>query len=218
MFADMFMEGPVNPGSASFVSSVLREIKTSLRGEPHTFSEVRRMMEDARVNGAGLLDVLQEHHRFLNESIVVLLDADSTVDDKQRHLSRFLRLLNMHGRAEEETLYRSLQQHASHEVVREGLVGKDQHEIAFQLAAGLREMDFRNNWTDDADAKTKVLASLVHHHLKEEEKVMFPLAKKSLLPGELFALTSDYLDLCEYYLDGDRAVSTSTFVMWPLNS
>ncbi len=208
----------MSTGNTSFVTSMLHEIKASLRGEPHTFTEVRRMMEDARINGEGLIDVLQQHHRFLNESIVVLLDHESTTPEKQMHLTRFLRLWDMHGRAEEETLYRSLRFHSSHEVVREGLVGKDEHEIAFQLSSDLHAMNYQVEWTDDADAKTKVLAGLVQHHLKEEEKVMFPLAKKSLLPGEFLVLTSDYLDLCEFYLDGDRTINTTTFVMWPLNS
>ncbi len=207
----------MDTGSTSFVTSMIHEIKASLRGEPHTFTEIRRMMEDARNNETPLIEIMVQHHRFLNESIVVLLDQESSRNEKQMHLARFLRLLEMHGHAEEETLYRSLRLHTSHDVVREGLAGKDEHEIAFQLAADLRSLDFQSNWSDDADAKTKVLADLVHHHLKEEEKVMFPLAKRSLLPGEFLVLTGDYLDLCEFYLDGDRS-SATTFVMWPLNS
>ncbi len=208
----------MDSNNTSFVASMLHEIKASLRGEPHTFSEVRRMMEDARINGEGLIEILQQHHRFLNESIVVLMDDESSTSEKQMHLARFLRLWDMHGRAEEETLYRSLRSHTAHEVVREGLVGKDEHEIAFQLASDLRAMDYQSEWTDNADAKTKVLSGLAHHHLKEEEKIMFPLARKALLPGEFMVLASDYLDLCEFYLDGDRTPNVAAFVMWPLNS
>jgi hemerythrin-like domain-containing protein len=123
----------------------------------------------------------------------------------------------MHARAEGETLYRSLMAHSNHEVVREGLVGRDEHDIAFKLEGDLRLLNFQTEWTDDADAKMKVLAGLVHHHLKEEEKVMFPLARKSLLAGEFTVLASDYLELCEFYLDGDRRTSVAAFVSWPLN-
>lgn len=208
----------MDTSSTSFVSSMIHEIKASLRGEPHTFTEIRTMLEDARIEEVPLIDILQQHHRFLNESIVILLDHDSSTVEKQMHLVRFLRLLDMHARSEEETLYRSLHRHTSHDVVREGLIGKDEHEIAFQVANDLRVLDFQTRWSDDVDAKAKVLAGLVHNHIKHEERVMLPLAKKSLLPGEFVVLATDYLDLCEFYLDGEQRAALPSFVMWPLNN
>lgn len=207
----------------TFVSSMIHEIKASLRGEPHTFNEIRYMMDDARIGEMDFIELLQQHHRFLNESIVVLLDKESMTSEKQMHLERFLRLLDMHAHAEEETLYRSLVRHRDHDVKREGLVGQDEHAIAFQLATELKGMGFESgmssvsDWTDDVDAKAKVLAGVVAHHIKEEESIMFPLARRSLLPGEFLVLAGDYLDICEFYLDGENRVLAPTVMTWPIN-
>lgn len=195
--------------------SLIHEIRATLRGEPHTITEIRNIIEDARIGEYDLIEVLLQHHRFVNESIVVLLDVESTSQEKQMHLSRFLRLLEMHGHAEEETLYRILIRHSERDVIRQGLVGQDEHEIAFQLVSDLRAMEFQSIWTDDVDAKTKVLADLIHHHILEEERVMFPLARKSLLPGEFAVLASDYLDVCEFYLDGEQRLAPQAFISWP---
>lgn len=207
----------------SFVSNMLHEIRASLRGEPHTFNEIRNMMDDARIGETDFIEILQQHHRFLNESIVVLLDKESMTSEKQMHLERFLRLLDMHAHAEEETLYRSLVRHQDHDVKREGLVGQDEHAIAFQLANELKGMGFESSlnsvadWTDDVDAKAKVLAGVVAHHIKEEENIMFPLARRSLLRGEFLVLASDYLDICEFYLDGESRMITPTIMTWPIS-
>lgn len=202
---------------ASFVSTVIHEIKNSLRGEPHTFNEIRTMIEDARIAEVGFVEILQQHHRFLNESVTILVDRDSLPVEKQIHLDRFIRLWEMHGHAEEETLYRSLKRHENHGVHREALVGQDEHDLAFRLADELKASGYMNEWTDDIDAKAQVLANLVASHLLEEEGVTFPIAKKALLAGELQVLASDYLDLCEFYLDGDSRILIPTLMTWPIN-
>ena len=202
----------------SLVATIIHEIKNTLRGEPHSFSEIRNMMDEARINETDFFEILLQHHRFLNESIVVLVDHESSVIEKQVHLERFLKLLEMHGHAEEETLYRSLCRHEDHDVKRIGLVGKDEHELAFRLVDELKNADYITRWDDDVDAKAEVLANLTANHLLEEEGSMFPIAKKALLPGEFIALSSDYLDLCEFHLDGESRVLAPTYLTWPLRT
>lgn len=206
----------MDSNSSSFVATVIHEIKSSLRGEPHTFNEIRYMIEDARIAETEFIEVLHQHHRFLNESIVVLTDHDSLTVEKQIHLDRFLRLFEMHGHAEEETLYRSLIRHENHDVKREGLVGQDEHDIAFKLVNDLKVSDYMVEWTDDVDAKAQVLANLVAGHLLEEEGVLFPLARRALLAGEMLVLAADYLDLCEFYLDGEARVLAPESMTWPI--
>ncbi|CAN5666881.1 hypothetical protein BH10BDE1_BH10BDE1_15870 [soil metagenome] len=202
----------------SIVATLIHEIKNTLRGEPHTFSEIRYMIEDARIDETPFMDVIQQHHRFLNESIALLVDNDSTRPEKQIHLDRFLRLLEMHSKAEEQTLYRSLSRHQRHEVRREAMVGQDEHAIIEQLANELKDSDYLSEWTDDIDAKAQVLANLVANHFFEEEGVMLPLARRSLLPAEMQVLASDYLDLCEFYLDGDTRDAQPIMMSWPLTT
>ena len=174
----------MDSNSTSFVATVIHEIKNSLRGEPHTFNEIRIMIEDARISEAGFIEVLHQHHRFLNESIIILTDKESLDVDKQIHLDRFLRLWEMHARAEEETLYRSLVRHESHEVKREGLVGQDEHDIAFRLYDDLKNSDYMVEWTDDIYSKAQVLANLVSAHVLEEEGILFTFAGRTFGSGE----------------------------------
>ncbi len=202
----------------SLVATIIHEIKNSIRGEPHSFSEIRNLIDEARIDETDFFEILLQHHRFLNESIVILMDHESEVVEKQNHLERFLKLLEMHGHAEEETLYRSLTRHEDHDVRRAGLVGLDEHELAFRLIDELKGSDYLNVWSDDIDAKAEVLANLTANHLLEEEGMLFPLARRALLPGEFIVLASDYLDLCEFHLDGESRVLAPTFLTWPIRS
>ena len=176
------------------------------------------MIEDARVDETPLMDVIQQHHRFLNESIALLVDSESSRPEKQIHLDRFLRLLEMHSQAEEQTLYRSLSRHHRHEVRREAMVGQDEHAIMEQLANELKDSRYLVEWTDDIDAKAQVLATVVANHFFEEEGVMLPLARRSLLPAEMQVIASDYLDLCEFYLDGDPTETPPMVIGWPITT
>lgn len=202
----------------SFMATIIHEIKNSIRGEPHTIGEIRSAIEESRLNESDIFQIISEHHRFLNESVVILLDRDSSTVEKQIHLDRLLQLFDMHSRAEEETLYRSLARHSDPEARRAGLVGIDEHEIAHNLADDLESSSFLSQWTDDIDAKAQVLATLLSNHMLEEEGVVFPLARKSLLAGELLVIASDYLDLCEFELDGEARQIAPTFLTWPLDT
>jgi hemerythrin-like domain-containing protein len=83
--------------------------------------------------------------------------------------------LILHTEIEEEIFYPALRD-ASKEAgdkLDEALV---EHASAKDLIAQIQEMDPED---DLYDAKVKVLSEQVEHHVKEEEKEMFPMAKKS---------------------------------------
>lgn len=197
---------------------LIYEIKSTFRGEPHTFTEIRYMLEDARLQEVSYVEVIRQHHSFLNESIVILIDPEPSISDKQLHLDRFLRLLEMHSKAEEETLYRLLARHGSHEVRCEALLGQLEHEQIRLLADELKSYRYRTAWTPEIEKKARVLANSVADHIFEEEGAFFPVANRSLLHGEMLVLVEDYLDLCEFYLDGDARAESSPTLSWPLMS
>src|SRR4051812_47935821 len=62
---------------------------------------------------------------------------------------------------------------------------KEEHQVAKYLLTGLEELQ-----PDDEqyDARVKVLCEYVMHHVKEEEKEMFPQAQKRLSAKRLEAL------------------------------
>ncbi len=169
---------------------------------PTSLDNVRdSLSESARAHD--FLGLLRQHHVFLLESIDRLLDAEAMAGEKQGSLQRLLRLLNMHGRAEEETLYLRLRNSAVKNARMQGLVGHDEHDIAFQLGDELEELGFDSRWTEEIDAKAKVLALTIQNHIREEERDMFPVAAEYLKAEDLNSDVPSYLLKCRAYLETD---------------
>ncbi|RYZ81928.1 MAG: hemerythrin domain-containing protein [Proteobacteria bacterium] len=171
--------------------------------EPHSFDEIRMELDEAIGSTPDFIHFLKTHHDYLEESIEVLTDMKSSVTDKQEHLSRFLVLLDMHGHAEEETLYRRLVGDDLKDARVEGLGAQDEHDIAYLMGDELIAMDFTNTWSDQIESKAKVLATLVQNHIKEEESVMFKLASHQFDAVEFDKLSKDYVLKCAMYLEAD---------------
>ena len=168
--------------------------------EPHTLQQVRASIDTDAQQETGFIALLKEHHSFLEESIMVIMDPKATIPDKRAHINRFFNLLEMHGKAEQETLYVHLQQNTEEEARLEGLCGQDEHDVAFQLRDELQAMGYKTQWNDEIAAKAKVLASLVKNHIKEEEDIMFPIAKKDLSDEEMEQMRVEYIAKCRTYL------------------
>lgn len=168
--------------------------------EPHTIHEVRSSIDIDAQKETGLLALLKEHHDYIKESIQVIMDATASIPDKRAHLNRFFSLVEMHGKAEQETLYIHLQQNIEEEARLEGLYGQDEHDIAFQLRDELLLMNYKTQWNDEIAAKAKVVATLLKNHIKEEESIMFPIAKKDLSDDEMEQMRIDYISKCRTYL------------------
>ena len=171
--------------------------------EPHSFDEIRMELDEALDKTPDLIHIMKLHHDYLEESISVLTDVKSSVADKQEHLSRFLVLLDMHGHAEEETLYRRLVSDDAKEARVEGLGGQDVHDVAYLMGDELLAMDFTSTWNDQIESKAKVLANLVLNHIKEEESEKFKIAEKQLNAVEFDTLAKEYVIKCVMYLDAD---------------
>ena len=179
--------------------------KELVRVEPHTLDEIRVSLDVDKADHKQFIPLLKEHHDYLAESISVLMDKDTTDFQKQEHLERFFRLLEMHGKAEEEVLYTNLQINPEKEVRLEGFSGLDEHDIAFQLEDELTGMGYKTEWTEEIAAKAKVVAGLVKNHIKEEEATMFPLAESHMTEEELEQMRDAYIQKCLAYLVSDRA-------------
>ncbi len=171
--------------------------------EPHSFDEIRMELDEASEQTPDFIEILKNHHDYLEESISVLTDVNASVADKQEHLSRFLILLDMHGHAEEETLYRRLISDDAKEARIEGLGGQDVHDVAYLMGDELLALDFTNVWNEQIESKAKVLANLVGNHLKEEEDVKFKVATKQFDAVAFDTLAKEYVIKCIQYLDAD---------------
>ncbi len=166
----------------------------------HTLQQVRASIDTDAQQETGFISLLKEHHDFLKESIKVIMDSKTSIPDKREHLSRFFNLLEMHGKAEQETLYVHLQQNTEEEARLEGLSGQDEHDIAFQLRDELLAMNYKTQWNDEISAKAKVVAGLIKNHIKEEESTMFSIAKNDLTDEEMEQMRVEYIAKCRSYL------------------
>ena len=178
--------------------------KEMIRTQPHTLDEVKASLYQDLANHKQIVPILKEHHDYLEESISYLLDNDSTDFQKQEHLERFFRLLEMHAKAEEETLYKHLKLTPSIEGRIEGLSGKLEHDIVFNLQSELDRMNYKNEWTEEIDAKSRVAAIQIKNHINEEEDTMFSIAESQMTQEELELIRDEYIQKCIAYLISDK--------------
>ncbi len=175
-------------------------MKDLFHGEPRSLMEVEEALEVARVEKKDFFSVLKEHHQYLSESINVVTSKTATDTDKQVNLIRFFRLVEMHGKAEEETLYVHLRFNRDREARLEGYAGQDEHDLAFQLEDELLKMNYLTVWNEEIAAKAIVVANLVKAHMKEEETQMFLIAQKDMNASEIEVLREEYINKCKTYL------------------
>ncbi len=169
--------------------------------------DVRLGLEEALQDQMEFIPLMERHHDYIQQSISVLLEKDSTETQKQDHLFRFFRLVEMHARAEEEVLYTALQHNEEKEARLEGFVALDEHDVVFRIERELCEMGYRDNWNEEIEAKARVVATLVRNHLKEEEQEIFPLAEKVITASHLELMCFTYIEKCKIYLDNSANTS-----------
>ena len=190
-----------NQSSAPLIPRLWHDFKQSFMGQPHSLHEVKASLLEAEKKETDFIYLLKHHHDFLQESISVVCDQFAEDYDKQWHLSRFLHLLSVHTRAEQETLYRSLSQSDSKEARLEGLAGREEHALITQLSEELYGLGFEDNWSELINSKAKVLCHLVSHHIQEEESETFPIVERTIEEAEMALLLQEYINKCEGYLE-----------------
>lgn len=192
------------------MSNVIEDFfKALVPHEALPLEDVRVSLGEAIIDEMELIPVMEKHHDYIEESITVLLSKEATDAEKQDHLFRFFRLLEMHGKAEEEVLYPALRDNADKEARLAGFAAQDEHDVAFRMERELLEMGFRDSWNDEIAAKAKVVAGLVKNHIHEEETEIFPLAEKILTLPELKRMSETYLVKCKIYLEDSLQTSIS---------
>lgn len=133
-------------------------------------------------------------HKPIKELIMILKDPKATFATKQPAFEEFELLLSSHAKAEEETLYVHLKEVDDLRI--EGLEGDTEHAIADQLMLEVNESEGDEDvWM----AKVKVLAEVVDHHVKEEEKEVLKEARKEFSADEQMAIGEEYLELLNKY-------------------
>lgn len=168
--------------------------------EKETMRQLRQSLDDEE-DETSIISILENHHKYLKEYSSILLSDEVSAKDKQATATLFFPILNMHAKAEEEILYHPLQDSANKDLRLEVLRGQDEHDIMYELIDELKAMGLTLSWSEEIDAKMRVLAAMLKTHLKQEESVMFPMVEKNISEDKLMDLTGEYLDRCKLYLD-----------------
>jgi hemerythrin-like domain-containing protein len=130
------------------------------------------------------ITILKQDHRQVKELLGELEETSARGRKKRESLLERIALeLRVHARLEEEIFYPAYQEAATkREDAKLFFEATEEHAIAEQELALLEESD---SGGDVFAARAKVLKDLVEHHIEEEEKQMFPRAKKLLDKQEL---------------------------------
>lgn len=153
----------------------------------------------AKQNPDDIATLVLRDHKPIKELLLILKDPDVSLSKKHTAFMEFEPMLSSHARAEEETLYDQLKDKDKTRI--EALEGDSEHEIADRLMNEIKQI------TGDDDlwmAKVKVLAEVVDHHVKEEEKEVLKESIKSLSTAERAEVGAEYSRLLTKYRDDGK--------------
>ena len=140
---------------------------------------------NAKTNAIAILSTDHREVEQLFKDYQALGDkANAKTNNKKKEIAdQICTALTTHATIEEEIFYPAMREASkdADDLMNEAEV---EHASARDLILQIQEMDPEDELYD---AKVKVLAELVEHHVKEEEKEMFPKAKKSGLDLDALA-------------------------------
>jgi hemerythrin-like domain-containing protein len=119
--------------------------------------------------------MLKDDHDNVKELFDRFENASTPAEAKSKIVTTVLEELRVHAAVEEQLFYPALRQQMEDE---DDLLEEadEEHHVAKILIAELEQMEgHEDNW----EAKFMVLAENVRHHIKEEEREIFPQAKKT---------------------------------------
>jgi hemerythrin-like domain-containing protein len=119
------------------------------------------------------IEMLREDHRKVQELFQQFEEGDD--EAKEQVADQTIRELEIHAALEEEIFYPAAREEVDEEeTIDEAL---EEHHVAKLLLAELKKMSPGDK---HYEAKYKVLAESVKHHIKEEESELFPSIQGSL--------------------------------------
>jgi len=134
-----------------------------------------------------IIQLILQDHKPLKQLIKIMKSEDADYSEKHAAFLTFAPTLLAHAKPEEQTWYMKMK--SDGDMVQDGLEGDIEHGLADQLCEELK----RTSDKDMFEAKVKVLAELVEHHIKEEEEDMLPEFKKESSIEERVELGLAYL-------------------------
>jgi hemerythrin-like domain-containing protein len=132
--------------------------------------------------------LLKQDHREVEELFSRFEKTGSSSTKRRQELvSRMIEALSMHAAIEEQVFYPAVRQEVSkaNDTVLESL---EEHHVVKWTLSELEKMDPAD---ERFTAKVTVLTESVRHHVREEEKELFPMVRKELGADRLRELGSE---------------------------
>jgi hemerythrin-like domain-containing protein len=132
------------------------------------------------------LAMLQEDHRKVQKMFKQFKKLNGDSESKQALVEEACWALSIHAQLEEEVFYPALRAALDEsDLLDEAEV---EHDVAKELIAKLESMGAED---EQYDATFTVLGEYVNHHIEEEEKEMFPKAKRAKMDMDALAEEMD---------------------------
>ena len=152
--------------------------------------EKKQLVKSDGSNPKDIISLILRDHEPIKKLILVLKDSEASMSKKRPAYSEFKKLLSVHAKAEQDSLYVRMK---TEDVLRvEALEGDMEHSLSAQLLSEIQMLE-KDSDKDAWMAKVKVLAELVDHHIKEEESDVFKLLHKQFSADVLTEIGKDYL-------------------------
>lgn len=158
--------------------------------QPRMPEKPLRKNDEATLKSSGdIVKLILRDHEPLKKLIEVLKDGEKEREQKEETLEKFVAQLVPHAKAEERSLY--VQMKDDKELRTEGYEGDTEHAIAEQLVHEINATPDDDEW----NAKVKVLAELVEHHIEDEENEILPEVEKKFSAEDRRGLGARYTEL-----------------------
>ena len=177
------------PTSASR-SSGAKSARSSTAKRTTTAKKATTTRKAAQPKTMDAIAVLKADHKMVDEMFTQFENAKSE-SQKRTLTNKIIMALKVHTQIEEEIFYPACRGEIEDDMLDEAKV---EHNSAKQLMA---EIEVMQPGDELYDAKVTVLGEYVRHHVQEEEKEMFPQARKADLDLKMLGeqLTARKTDL-----------------------
>lgn len=152
----------------------------------------------AQANGRGaktadVITLLKLDHKEVNGLFDEVEDLGERAEKQREKLAQQIcKALEAHSEFEKTELYPPFKERAEdHEETQQVLEAFEEHAIVDRLVKEIKEM---RSGDETLEAKLKVLTESVRHHVKEEEREMFPTVKELFDEEELVELGSKFIE------------------------
>lgn len=157
-----------------------------------------RSRPSSRTNGGArksmdVLALLKNDHKEVSSMFDRVEDLGERASAQRGKLGeQICKALEVHSTFEQDVFYPQFRERAEDHEERETLLEAiEEHGIVDRLVSELKGMDAKD---DRYEAKLKVLIEAVRHHVKEEEREMFPAARELFEKEELAELGERFVE------------------------